>query len=152
MKLAEALSLRADHQKRLAQLKARLLRNAKVQEGDQPSENPTQLLAEVSTVSADLLSLIQRINATNSATTLASGVTIADAIAQRDVLRLQHSIYSDLAEAASIQQTRGTRSELKFTSTVVVHEIQRTADQLAQDIRLLDAQIQAANWTVELSE
>jgi len=34
MKLAEALTLRADLQKRIAQLKERLLINAKVQEGD----------------------------------------------------------------------------------------------------------------------
>jgi len=34
MKLAEALILRADCQKRFEQLKARLLSNAKVQEGD----------------------------------------------------------------------------------------------------------------------
>ena len=36
MKLAEALILRADCQKRIAQLKGRLLVNAKVQEGDAP--------------------------------------------------------------------------------------------------------------------
>ena len=36
MKLAEALFLRADYQKRLDQLKQRLLRNARVQEGADP--------------------------------------------------------------------------------------------------------------------
>ena len=35
MKLAEALSLCADHQKRLEQLKTRMLRNARIQEGQQ---------------------------------------------------------------------------------------------------------------------
>ena len=39
MKLAEALILRADCQKRIAQLKSRLLVNAKVQEGDAPASN-----------------------------------------------------------------------------------------------------------------
>ena len=152
MKLAEALILRADQQKRLAQLKTRLLRNIKVQEGDQPAENPEQLLVEVNTTAAELLRLIQRINATNSATVLTGDLTIADAIAQRDVLRLQQSLYSDLADAASIQQDRSTRSEVKFRSTVVVTDIQKTADDLAKSIRLLDAQIQASNWTTELSE
>lgn len=46
MKLAEALILRADTQKRIAQLKERLLLNAKVQAGDQPAEKPESLLAE----------------------------------------------------------------------------------------------------------
>ena len=43
MKLAEALILRADCQKRIAQLKSRLLVNAKVQEGDAPAETPREL-------------------------------------------------------------------------------------------------------------
>ena len=58
MKLAEALILRADHQKRLEQLKQRLLRNAKVQEGDRPAEEPGELLAELERVAADLEGLI----------------------------------------------------------------------------------------------
>lgn len=44
MKLAEVLILRADCQKRIDQLRQRLLRSAKVQEGEQPPENPQQLL------------------------------------------------------------------------------------------------------------
>lgn len=59
MKLAEALILRADYQKRIEQLKQRLLRNAKVQEGDDPAENPSELIDELEQVAADLQSLIQ---------------------------------------------------------------------------------------------
>jgi hypothetical protein len=47
MKLAEALILRADCQKRIAQLKSRLLVNAKVQEGDTPAETPQELITEL---------------------------------------------------------------------------------------------------------
>ncbi len=47
MKLAEVLILRADCQKRIAQLKSRLLVNAKVQEGDAPAETPQELIAEL---------------------------------------------------------------------------------------------------------
>src|SRR5207237_1352535 len=47
MKLAEALILRADCQKRMAQLKGRLLVNAKVQEGDAPAETPQRPLPDV---------------------------------------------------------------------------------------------------------
>ena len=47
MKLAEALNLRADLQKKITQLKERLLTNAKVQEGDKPSEAPEELLNEL---------------------------------------------------------------------------------------------------------
>src|SRR5437868_15491169 len=76
MKLAEALILRADCQKRIAQLKARLLVNAKVQEGDAPAGTPQELIAELDRVSTELLSLIKRINRTNSATAFAGRGTI----------------------------------------------------------------------------
>jgi hypothetical protein len=46
MKVAEALALRADLQRRLEQLKQRLVKNARVQEGDQPEEAPEQLQTE----------------------------------------------------------------------------------------------------------
>lgn len=43
MKLAEALIVRTDFQKRLEQVKHRLLLNAKFQEGESPSEDPKDL-------------------------------------------------------------------------------------------------------------
>lgn len=46
MKLATALSERADLQRRLAALQNRLNNNAKVQEGEAPAEAPKTLLAE----------------------------------------------------------------------------------------------------------
>ena len=47
MKLATALSERADVQRRLSQLHTRLNNNAKVQEGDEPAEDPKALLKEL---------------------------------------------------------------------------------------------------------
>jgi hypothetical protein len=46
MKIAEALALRADLQKRLEQLKQRLVKNARIQEGDKPEEDPAELQSE----------------------------------------------------------------------------------------------------------
>jgi hypothetical protein len=79
-------------------------------------------------------------------------MTLAEAIAVRDVLKTKHSIYRDLAQAATVTQDRFSKSEVKFKSTVVVSELQKTADQYAKDHRDLDAQIQAANWQAELLE
>jgi len=47
MKVAEALALRADLQKRLEQLKQRLVKNARVQEGDKREEDPAELQTEL---------------------------------------------------------------------------------------------------------
>jgi hypothetical protein len=152
MKLAEALILRADAQKRIEQLKQRLLRNAKVQEGDAPAENPRDLLQELEEVAATLTRLIRQINRTNAQTTLADGTTVSDALARRDVLAKQHAVYRDLAATATVEQARYSRSEVKFVSTVDVAAIQRRADDLARQYRELDATIQATNWSADLIE
>jgi hypothetical protein len=151
LKLAEALVLRADCQKRIEQLKQRLGRVAKVQEGDKPAEDPEALLSELEDASQELLGLIQRINRTNSATRL-GGRTISDAIAERDVLRIRATTYRELAAAAAITQGRTTKSEVKFRSSVNISSIQKIADRLSKEHRDLDAAIQEANWQTELSK
>lgn len=152
MKLAEALILRADCQRRIEQLKQRLLRSAKVQEGEEPPEDPAELRQELERISEELTQLIQHINKTNSVIELESGMTLSDALAVRDVLKIKRGIYRELAQSAVVTQDRYSKSEVKFRSTVNVAEIQKQADQLAKEHRELDAKIQAANWNTEVLE
>lgn len=150
MKLAEALVLRADKKKRIEQLKQRILRNAKVQEGQKPAEDPESLIKEMEKISEELIELIQRINRTNSNTEFEKGSSLADAIAKRDILVLKNSIYRDLAQTATITQDIRTKSEVKFKGTVNVPQIQERADQIAKEHRELDTKIQEMNWQTEL--
>jgi hypothetical protein len=152
IRLAEALSLRADCQKRFEQLKARLGRSAKVQEGDRPAEDPQELLAELERVARELADLVRRINRTNSATVFSGGQTVSDALAERDVLGMRRAVYAELAQAASVTQSRYTRTEVKYVSTVNVAELQKRADEMAREYRELDARIQELNWNTELLE
>src|SRR5450631_3881395 len=151
MKLAEALALRADLQKRLEQLKQRLVKNARIQEGDVPEEDPTELQAELEKSARELTLLIQRINRTNAASPFGAG-TLADSLAERDVLKIRYNAYRELANAASTSQGRTTRSEVKFISTVSVAATQRKADELAREYRELDTRIQEADWLTTLLE
>lgn len=80
MKLAEALNLRADLQKRIAALKIRLINNAQVQEEDEPSEEPECLLKELDDNISQLENIIKLINKTNSNTYI-DNESIADIIA-----------------------------------------------------------------------
>jgi Family of unknown function (DUF6847) len=150
MKLAEALILRADSQKRFVQLKSRLITNARIKEGDEPAENPQALIREMEGVAGQLADLIKRINKTNSATVVADGKTLSDVLAERDVLALRRSAYSELAANAAIAPGRFTRSEIKFISTIDVAEIQKRSDDLSKQYRELDARIQELNWQTEL--
>jgi hypothetical protein len=152
MKLAEALVLRADLQTRLAQMRTRLTQSALVQEGEQPPENPTELLTELAQMLAQLQDLVARINKTNLQATLPNGTTLTDALAQRDILSQHHSIINELANTASNRMDRYGRSEIRKLATVDVAALRRQLDELARQRRELDTTIQATNWTIDLIE
>lgn len=152
MKLAEALVLRADVQKRLAQLRTRLQQSALVQEGEQPPENPADLLAELEQLLAQLNELIARINRTNLEIRLADGTTLTDALARRDILTQRYSIIDGLATVASNRVQRYGRAEIRLLSTVDVAALRRQLDEIARQRRELDTAIQAVNWNSDLIE
>ena len=92
MKLAEALNLRADTQKRISQLRERINNNMKVQEGDKPAEQPSALFAELDDLLINLRDLIVRINITNTRTDV-DGMTITELLARKDVMKMQLDAY-----------------------------------------------------------
>ena len=100
MKLAEALALRAEATRRIDKLRVRIVDSARYQEGEEPAEDATALLAQTSQACTELESLIQRINRTNASASMGAG-TITDAIARRDVLKLRHSVITAAADAAA---------------------------------------------------
>jgi len=121
-----------------------------VQEGDQPTESPESLMAELNGAIEQLESLVRRINATNILAKLPDGISVADAVVRRDMIRLRREAMEQAAEAASMRGNRFTRNEVKFVLTVQIAELHNQVDRLSKAWRELDAQIQAVNWTNEL--
>lgn len=151
MKLAEALNLRADVQKRIASLKERLIRNAKVQEGDVPAEDPVVLLKELEGNIIELEKLIKAINKTNSLTYI-EGESITDIIAKRDALGLKLSVLRSFIDTASEKIDRYSNKEIKILSTINVSEKQEEVDKLSKEYRIIDTKLQGLNWTIDLVE
>lgn len=149
MKLATALSERADIQRRISELGTRLNNNAKVQEGEQPAENPEALLKEFDECLNRLEELIARINRTNNATKSGS-VTLTDLIARRDCLKQRIQILRNFLDASSEKVSRYSKAEIKVFSTVSVPELQKKVDEYSRQLRETDEQIQSLNWTTEL--
>jgi hypothetical protein len=152
MTLGEALTVRADLQVRLGELRGRLLAVAKVQEGEAPAEPPDVLLAEFEQTAERLRELIARINRTNLTIVTAEGETLTAALARRDVLAVRHKVHRELAAAASEQPERYSLREIKLTATVDVAQLRRSVDELARERRELDVALQAANWANTLAE
>jgi hypothetical protein len=154
VKLAEALSLRADATRRVEQLRSRIVANARYQEGEEPTEDAAALLAEADAVLSELEDLVRRINRTNAATRIGPEGTITDALARRDVLRTRHSLVSSAADAAAGRSSsvRQLRSELKMVTALPVAHLRSQADDLARQLRETDVRIQESNWQFDLLE
>lgn len=152
MKLANALSQRSELQTRLRQLESRLNDNAQVQEGEEPAEDPAELLKELDEGYSQLEWLAAAINRTNSNTKTEGGETLSDLLARRDCLRGKLSALRNFLSNASALVRRHSVSEIKVKSTVNVRALQKQVDELAKQLRELDEAIQEKNWTTELRE
>ena len=150
MKLANALSQRAELQTRIRQLENRLYNNAQVQEGEQPSEDPEDLLRELEEDYSRLKELISAINRTNNTAKLQDGTTLSDLLARRDCLKGRLGILRNFLDSASALVRRHSASEIRIKSTVDVRRLQKQVDGLSKDLRELEETIQEKNWTTEL--
>lgn len=152
MKLAEALILRSDMQKKLEALRSRIAQNAVVQDGQQPHEDPSQLLAEAHGVLAQREALVVRINTANQQALLPDGQPLAIAIVHRDRLAAQHALIIAAVASTNKEPDRYSMREIKWIATLDIKSLHRQADDLAKNIRDLNIMIQQANWNTEVPE
>lgn len=148
--LGEALNLRADLQISIEQIKARILENVKVQEGDEASLSPNELKKELFSKIDDLTSLIRRINATNNTTKFSGDLFLTDALVLRDGLMKKRSALNSMIESASSKENRYSMSEIRFISLVDIKKLQDELNQISKEWRSLDTKIQQLNWSTYL--
>lgn len=152
MKLAEALLLRTEYQQKVESLQRRILSNIKIQEGENPTENPDELLKEILLVNEQLADIIVRINKTNNNACISNGKTIAEALVERDMIMKKRSILSDIVDEANQKDYRLSHSEVKMHVSIDIAEIQKMIDKLSKQYRQLDTEIQSVNWTTDIQQ
>ena len=151
MKLAEALSIRAELQKKAEQLEQRLKSVVKIQEGDTPEESPTDLLSELYQAAAQLDKLLYRINLTNLHT-VRDGESITAMIARKDALTLEINVLRNVLKAATEPESRYSRNEIKYVKTIDTAKLRKKIDNLSAELRKTDLKIQETNWTADLMD
>ena len=149
MKLAEALQERADLNRKIEELRRRLANVILVQEGEEPAEEPAELLKELNAAIARLEYLMAAINLTNCRTK-ANGMTLTALIARKDALMVKLSSYRDLVYSASQNTNRARGTEIKVKSLLKAGDLQKVADQIAKEVRELDNLLQETNWKTTL--
>lgn len=150
MRLAEALIDRASCQKAIEQLQERLKNVALVQQGEDPVEDPHELLQRLEGAYARLAGLMQQINRTNSQTSVGEGQTLTDLLAHRDVLKKRFLFLCELATVATPKKERYQPGQIKYRPSVSVPEIRKIADRVAAEFRAVEVRVQEINWQVDL--
>ena len=119
MKLAEALQERADLNRKITSLRGRLENVVLVQEGEEPVENPRELLGELDESVARLEYLMAAINHTNDVTE-ADGMTLTQLIAKKDALMQKAAVYRGMVQEAGSNTGRARGTEIRVIPAVLL--------------------------------
>lgn len=150
MKLAEALSIRKDLQMRIQHLEMRIKNNVKVQEDDEPLEDPHELMKELHSCLVQLEELIGRINLTNIKTKNEDGLSITQLMAKKDTLTLRIGILRKIYNEASNILNRYSPTEIRQECVIDVKQLSKQIDDCSSRLRKLDMEIQGLNFMTEL--
>lgn len=151
MKLAEALSLRKDLETRISKIKDRLENVVRIQEGDQPAEDPQELIGELDSCLNQLELLIYNINVTNMQIVAEDGQTMTKLLAERDILKKRIDILRNTFNEATNSGSR-YRNEIRYVTIIKVKPLRQELDKFSQQYRQLDMKIQELNFTNDLIE
>lgn len=151
MKLAEALSIRKDLQKRIQLLEQRIKNNVKVQEDEEPLEDPNELMKELHSCLIQLEELIGRINLTNINTKNAEGLSITQLIAKKDTLTMRISMLRSIYNEATTILSRYSPTEIRQECVIDVKQLSKQIDEYSSRLRKLDMEIQGMNFLTELA-
>lgn len=152
MKLAEALSLRKDLEKRISGLKERLENVVRVQEGDEPAENPEELMTELDQCLKQFELLIYNINVTNMKVVDENGHSMTKLLAERDVLNKRIAILRNTFNRASSYGDRYSRNEIRTVATIEIKPLRQQINKYSKQYREIDLKVQRLNFTYDLVE
>lgn len=150
MKLAEALSQRAQLNIKISQLKSRLKDCIKIQEGDDLTETPEEVINELDVTLRELRNLVYRINITNATTCLENGENLTSLLARRDALGIKVKAIYDALQKITAKEDRFSRNEIRYVRTVDIKEFRNIYDKSAAQLRQLDLTIQALGFKTDL--
>ncbi len=149
MKLAEALQIKKNLDIKITNIKQRLENNARVQEGLEPAENPTDLFKELEETIISLEKYTSRINITNSQTKV-DGKTLTELLSRREALKEKVAAYDKFIVSGSVLTDRYSNTEILVRPTLPINEIQKRRDLIAKELREIDYKIQETNFTTDL--
>ena len=157
MKIGEALN----HRKYLMNHIPQLLAKAQgcvtvVKDAPMNKAEPSvaELIAGIHKETAELRDLIVQINRTNAANLLPCGMSVMEAIAEREYLKQVNVVFAGIVSHIRPRTEKNYLNSDQTTYVVAedVHpaNIKQTTEDAAKRLRMLDNELQQANWTIDL--
>lgn len=126
--------------------------NCKVQDGEEPGEDPQELLIDTFRILHEHELLVCEINIANLAIRMPNGKTMMEALAERDRITKQHAILKGAASSSRNQSSYYSNSEIKWKAVMKVDGLEKQADDISKKLRELNTAIQAANWAADIPD
>ena len=130
----------------------RINANVLVQDGDQPSEDPNELLKQVFSLIQEFQKLSYAIHKTNALTKLDDGRSLLALLTLRDEFVEQHKTLTEARSNTSRESDRYSTREIKWHKVIPVSSLQKQADDISLKLRDLNVLIQSNNWKIDLIE
>lgn len=155
MTLAEALIEKKDLTARIGELQGRYTAAAVIEDGETPDELAEELLYSLVSSFERWEHLTVAINVANNRI-LVGDVTMMQCLAHRDSLKSRISHFNSITSNLRQRNTRNryiqeTGPKMVVAAGVDVKYFIKLVDDLSKELRVLDTQIQAANWANELT-
>lgn len=147
MKLAEAISLRSDLQRKVTDIEDRIKASGRLQDGDKPAEDTSLLFKELSSVLNQLNELIYKINKTNLSSEF-EGKTLTQLIAEKDVIKMRNDALREIINTC--KDTMRMSSDTKIVCTLDLAQLIKEKEKYEKDLSSIKLQIQKGNWTFDL--
>ena len=123
-----------------------------VQDGDEPSEDPNELLKQVFALTQESQKLVLAIHQTNALAKLNDDRSLLALLTQRDELVERHKILTSAISNTNSEPDRYSSREIKWRKVIPVSSLQKQADDISAKLRDLNVLIQANNWQIDLIE
>ena len=151
MKIAEGLT----ESKRLANLVPTLVHqfndNSIIVNGVKPERDPEKLFEKVKAAIDGKAALDRQIAYTNAQVRLGCGLTIHEAIIRKAQLKLTHATLTSMVTSMRSNKRVGYgEKDIVKTYGVKPDMIEAQANEAAKELRLIESQMQQANWVEEL--
>lgn len=146
MRLAEAMMQRADLDKKVSILGARLNDIALINKSYALEDEPKHLFEELNKSMKALSEVVYRIHVTNMET-VDNGTTITAMLTKKEILKIRIQMLQRIKEEARIDSCF---DRTKYTILINKAELQKELDECKNQLEKLDMKLQQLNWQTEL--